>query len=337
MQKILKRNPKVLATAVLVLAFGCLMASELALYKKRPIKFSHKIHLQKAELNCEDCHTKFADSDKAGMPAVGACKLCHNSDEDIAKYLKPFEVEGKVTWTNVTVLPEETKFSHKLHNDKQVDCEQCHIGVKTSEGVSGKFRVEMDDCNKCHAKYKLSSDCKECHTKVGKDWKPESHEHGWTRMHGQVSRAAVVPPMDNRCSMCHTDNYCATCHQDTPPANHNNYWRIKGHAVNAEVDRDSCKACHRTDFCDRCHFNTAPRSHTAGWGSPKDRHCNVCHFPAQNEECFTCHKTFNGHLAADPLPNNVTHHTASENACRNCHATRLRHVDNGDSCRNCHR
>ena len=68
----------------------------------------------------------------------------------------------------------------------------------------------------------------------------------------------MVPPMENRCSLCHTESTCAACHQDTPPDNHNNFWRLRGHGVQARVDRDSCATCHRTDFCDRCHFETRP-------------------------------------------------------------------------------
>jgi hypothetical protein len=330
------RNWKVLAAAALVAIAGCVMARQLAIYKVRPIKFSHKVHLEKAELNCEDCHTQFADTAQAGMPAIGACNLCHGGTEDQAKYLKPFEVNGKVTWTDVTKIPDELKFSHKLHNEKGVKCEECHIGVKNSEAVSAKFRVEMDDCIKCHNAKKISPDCKTCHKTVDKSWEPESHSVNWKKMHGQAAKANVVPPMQNDCSLCHTQSACATCHQNTPPDNHNNYWRLRGHGVNARVDRDSCATCHHTDFCDRCHFDTTPMNHTGGWGDPADRHCLTCHFPVQDEGCFTCHKNLNGHLDAPHLPNNVTHRTASDANCRACHASHLQHPDNGDSCRNCH-
>ena len=339
MGKILK-NSKVLVAAGLVFMFGCMMANELATYKKRPAKFSHKVHVVKQSIDCEDCHTQAKDADHAGMPTLGTCSLCHSSDEDAAKYIKPFEIDGKISWTEATKIPDEVKFSHKLHAEKGAACEECHKGIKDSDGISRKVRVDMDGCLKCHNPKKIAADCKTCHKDVDKKWKPASHEHNWKRMHGQVARANVVPPMENRCSLCHTDNTCAACHKDTPPDNHNNFWRLRGHGVQARVDRDSCATCHRTDFCDRCHFETKPISHTGGWGDPLFRHCLTCHVPLRDEGCFTCHKNLDSHLSAPALPSDLTHQSATPNDCRACHAKGkpipIPHPDNGDSCRNCH-
>ena len=231
MRKIIAmKNLGVFMVALLISAAGCLVGNQLAIYKQRPIKFSHQVHLEKAELDCSDCHTQATGSDHAGMPAIGACQLCHSEDADIAKYLKPFEVNGKVTFTEVTKLPEDVKFSHKRHLDEGVKCEDCHQGIKTSEAVSEKLALAMDDCIRCHGRKKVSVDCKTCHTDIDKTWKPDSHRDNWEKMHGQVARAQVVPPMQNKCMLCHTETTCATCHgadsrRDTAPYSFSRrYW-----------------------------------------------------------------------------------------------------------------
>lgn len=338
MRRFIKENLKVLVISLLLAVAGCVMVNELALYRERPVKFSHAVHGEKAELSCGDCHTKALDSDDAGMPTAGTCRLCHESKEDIEKYLKPFVVEGSFKWTNVTDIPEEVAFSHKLHADKKVGCEDCHRGVQESEAVSEKFRVEKDACLACHGSEKMSGDCATCHQEVDREWQPPSHSHNWEKFHGQVARAEIVPPYENRCSLCHTDETCATCHQVQMPRSHNNHWRQRGHGISARMDRDSCATCHRSDYCDRCHRDTAPRNHVGAWGEPAYRHCYVCHFPVDSDGCGTCHKVLGGHMGVPALPNNVTHMTASDFECRDCHVTlgTLTHPDSGDSCRNCH-
>jgi hypothetical protein len=339
MNNLIARKFRWVVAAFMVMALGCVMANELAIYKVRPIKFSHKIHVTQEKMECGECHVKAAEGDEAGMPGMGACQLCHSSEEDINTKLKPFAPDNKLMWTTVTKLGEDLKFSHQNHLNKNVSCQDCHGKVAESEAVSEKFKVSKDDCQTCHAAKQASSECSTCHAEVNDDWKPASHARAWEKAHGQVARSGLVPPYENRCSMCHEDSDCSTCHQAQEPSSHTNSFRTTTHGINARMDRDACLTCHRTDSCDRCHRETTPRNHRGGWGEPRDNHCYTCHLPVQNEGCFTCHKVEAGHLQAPPLPNNVTHDSATDRACRDCHTSlgTLTHPDNGDSCRNCHR
>jgi hypothetical protein len=349
MKSKIMQNLKAASVSLLIAIAGCVAAGqfsaltklgmdrELPIYKVRPIKFSHAMHVEKQGLDCGDCHTKALDSAEAGMPGIAACKNCHDTDEAVDQYLKPFAKDNKVKWTEVTKLSGDAIFSHQTHMGAKLACLDCHQGVKKSEGVSvAGFRVDKDECLSCHADKKASVDCRTCHKTVNKDWAPPTHEANWKRFHGQVARMDEDKPYENRCSLCHTEAACNRCHQEEEPANHTDQWRERGHGIMAEMDRDKCATCHRTDFCDRCHRDTEPRSHRAGWGAPYQRHCMTCHLPLQSQGCGACHQINPGHLLAPPRPDNVTHDTASEGACRTCHSLALMHLDNGDACRSCH-
>lgn len=273
------------------------------------------------------------------MPKSRTCRNCHSDKEDVEKNIKPFVVGKKIRWTNVTELAEDVTFSHQLHvTQKQVECTSCHQGIEKSEGITSALRVSKDECLDCHVHEYISADCLGCHQSIDKEYKPPSHEVSWERSHGQVVRAGLEPPFENRCSLCHTESACSSCHQDEEPRSHTNQWRLRGHGMAARMDRTSCETCHRTDYCDRCHRETSPRNHRGGWGGTGNQHCYTCHFPLQNEGCFTCHKVNYSHLAADKMPLGITHATASESGCRTCHNAlgNLKHPDNGDTCRNCH-
>jgi hypothetical protein len=195
------------------------------------------------------------------------------------------------------------------------------------------MRVTMDKCTECHASTKTSNACGTCHREIRQDAAPQSHAHTWTKMHGQAVRWPTGD-MNDRCSLCHTESTCATCHSEQAPDNHNNFWRIKGHGIAAEMDRAGCGVCHRSDTCSRCHADTMPLSHTGSFGAPHDTHCLSCHFPLADNGCVICHKGTPSHAMATPMP---SWHNPGMN-CRQCHGVTqaLPHVDDGSSCTMCH-
>ncbi|MBI2930375.1 MAG: cytochrome c3 family protein [Planctomycetes bacterium] len=305
---------------------------------KRP--FSHKIHGPEQELECAACHGKAETGAEAGMPAsLKRCMMCHEGIDE----KKPPErqltmlVGEKPEWSRVTDLPEEITFSHKTHVDAKIGCGECHRGIETNESVTKDVRVEKDDCMGCHARRGESNECATCHKEIRKETPPATHHRNWEQIHGLVVRSGENPPVENRCSLCHTQAHCTNCHQDQPPRNHTNFWRIQGHSIAVGVDRSSCATCHRSDFCDRCHAETAPRSHRGAWGGPRNQHCLGCHNSPGSQGCALCHKGgAPSHVLASPRP---TWHVSGMN-CRQCHGPGLvppmPHVDNGDNCSGCH-
>lgn len=340
----MRQTVKILGLLIAALV-GCATVGQLAIYRQRPIRFSHQAHGAEAKLTCGDCHQGATEGDQAGMPAGKACALCHKTPEDREKYLNPFLVAGPdgkkaILFTSVTKLPEDLKFSHKQHLDAKLGCADCHGDVEHSVAVSADFRVAKDRCFDCHGGKHVEADCRVCHEKIDQDWAPASHQQMWTKRHGLVARLGDTSEAQNRCELCHQDASCATCHQDQSPANHNNHWRHRAHGLAASVDAEGCATCHRGDSCERCHNETAPRTHVAGWGGRQSRHCLGCHLPlsADQYNCGVCHQGAPSHTyLAKPKP---AWHTPTMD-CRQCHTATspqpLPHVDKGDDCNACHR
>lgn len=143
--------------------------------------------------------------------------------------------------------------------------------------------------------------------------KPESHRGDWLRYHGTFVPLNVneAGQRGGACYACHDRNDCIECHSTRPPRDHTNFWRTRGHGLEAASNRERCLQCHRQDYCVRCHNETAPRTHVGNWLS---RHCSWCHFgpglaPADN--CVVCHRVAPHTSAPHPVNPGVD--------CLTCH------------------
>lgn len=332
-----------LAIALVGIVVGCALIRSLT-NPEKPYVFSHRLHVGDQELSCDDCH--YGEPDTPGMPTLDDCQICHEEldeenepgrrvtslfDGDVYRALHASRITGDVL------------FDHDSHADGYVeDCASCHRGIESSRRILASDFVTMDTCTSCHSKSGLeAADCSLCHDEIDKTWQPPDHARSWQRLHGEVVRCgATGADTAQQCSLCHEESACVACHKVTPPRDHNNYYRLRGHGIAASIDRNRCSTCHEPDGCDRCHMTTEPRSHVGSFGSPLNRHCLGCHLPLRptNGGCTTCHRDTPSHLSAPPLPLNQPHLTARDAQCRECHIPgRLRHPDNGDSCRFCHR
>jgi len=143
--------------------------------------------------------------------------------------------------------------------------------------------------------------------------KPGSHKGNWLEYHGRAVGASGNSPGQpgKACLACHEQTDCFACHTTTMPRDHNNTWRVRGHGLMADGNRERCLTCHREDYCIRCHSETAPRTHTASW---RKRHCTWCHYsgsfaPADN--CVVCHKSAQHTSAPHPVNPSLN--------CASCH------------------
>ena len=346
---------------------GCVILEHLGLSRSR-ITFDHTKHSEKEELECSNCHTTFAKADPAGMPRRKVCILCHEGvdeekpeDRKIAKLFP-----DPPLWSNVTAIPKEVVFSHKVHHDAKVACNECHLKIGECTDVSRAadlLRVDMGRCVECHARQPkfrekpadpaaatpisytaprasrtnlVAGTCAICHREIRKDRPPESHRLAWKKVHGQAVRRGGEVAAD-RCFLCHREDSCSSCHREEEPASHTVFWKDRGHGVTARMDRSTCAVCHQSDACDRCHRETAPRSHVGSWGSPRNRHCYYCHWGAgrQDQSCSMCHRSYAHN--APPRPSDPQHAGVPESQCRSCHSIiDMQHADNGDACVSCH-
>jgi len=315
-----------------------------ALAGKR-LPFNHKAHV-KEQMKCTSCHKTAAKEDHAGMPTIKSCDKCHKGLDEKKppeRRVSSYVVDGKVEWSHITepktVAPDTIMFSHKTHVDAKVQCQTCHKGVEAATTLTAKLRVTMKECIVCHVKSHVAENaangCLVCHTVIDKQWKPENHELNWKQLHGREI-GFVQKDSPASCDLCHTQQSCNACHKENPPTSHTNFWRERGHGINADADRAQCKFCHTEDSCMRCHQTIAPQSHK---GNFSGTHCTQCHFPLKQEGCVTCHKNTNSHNTAAKLPANDVHKTAKDSTCRDCHfgLKMLPHQDDGGSCLMCHK
>jgi len=326
--------PVALTLGVAILA-SCVLYERLA-GKDDALAFSHRVHVEDEGLDCLACHAG-AETDEPGLPVQGQCMLCHEDTDAEApperRVATLFDADGAYLAQRFSALSDETLFSHALHAEAAGDCAVCHTGIEESERVDAGLAVTMDECSKCHAALGAPNECATCHSRLGPEGAPSSHGANWTRTHGKVFRSGSKETA-NRCDLCHQESSCSSCHFDTPPENHTNYWRRRGHGITARMDRDSCAACHRSDSCERCHSENTPVSHNGSWGGVKNRHCLSCHLNTQEGGCFVCHQGTPSHSQATPLPPD---HTPGM-FCLQCHGITapLPHVNKGDDCVACH-
>jgi hypothetical protein len=144
---------------------------------KQPIFFSHKIHIEVEELECQDCHKLAEKSRWAGIPKISECADCHSEPPDEFKYPQFKNEEAKVReyvknneeipWVQVNKLPGHVYFSHKAHVVwAEMSCEDCHKGAKEKFEPYQKSDIAyltMGKCMSCHEKKGASLDCITCH------------------------------------------------------------------------------------------------------------------------------------------------------------------------------
>lgn len=219
----------------------------------------------------------------------------------------------------------------------------CHRAVTWSKKDGSKIYAAWAAD---HVDLDKKTKCSECHddnrnNKVPPKV-PNHHDAAWKREHGKYSQLRFGFGNENVCVLCHKDSFCSACHQQEQPADHNMFWKSRGHGTSVGLNRSRCEVCHITaDFCERCHAETKPNDHkSALWGGSQDNHCQSCHFPLSSmgsQRCEVCHEGTPAHDKAPSPPASPFHVSGAD--CRSCHVsggTLLKHTDGGVNCQSCH-
>ena len=325
----------IIAAAAFLAAAGCGLFSP----REEGLVFNHKVHAEKG-MACDSCHEGYEDQPSAGMPTFEVCLTCHGPKADKAPPLFELEIQKHSPEDSFVSGAKyyDLKFSHALHQEKQVECSECHGDVGQATRVTADHRPGAEMCLGCHSKRGLSMECAVCHGQLRKEVAPRTHGGAaWMRTHG---RDPVDGYMDRghgveNCSLCHSQSSCDGCHRFEKPQDHTQFFRLKGHGAVASMERERCQACHQENFCVRCHSENAPRSHFAGsWGGSQSQHCLSCHLDISDSGCFVCHKGAPSHRQATRIPGPP--HPAPGADCYSCHL-RPPHADNGSPCTACHK
>jgi len=136
----------------------------------QPLPYSHKTHVEELEIACEDCHANTRTHERALIPNIDTCSVCHVDTEAedpgsraVAEYV---EREQRIPWRQVHGIPDYAYFSHRRHVALAgIDCPTCHGPVREMESPFAQpfLRMDMDWCVSCHEERSVSNDCYNCH------------------------------------------------------------------------------------------------------------------------------------------------------------------------------
>jgi len=127
----------------------------------QPIKFSHLVHVNSNQIQCEYCHSGFKHSKTAGIPSPTLCLNCHiivregtlSGKFEINKIHKALDNNRSIQWVGVHHLPDHVYFSHLQHvTVGKQECHSCHGQVENMHILAQKKELSMGWCLECHQK-----------------------------------------------------------------------------------------------------------------------------------------------------------------------------------------
>jgi len=162
--------------------------------RQQPLQFNHKVHAEKAGMECVGCHELRADGSFSGIPGIAGCAGCHpepqgptQAEKQLVKdYVTP---NREIPWLVYSRQPINARFSHARHvTAGKMKCEECHgehgksttLAPYEENRVSGYSRkiwgsrmvrvglkpgdgMKMSDCESCHEKKGVEAGCLGCH------------------------------------------------------------------------------------------------------------------------------------------------------------------------------
>lgn len=161
----------------------------------QPIKYDHKLHAGKLDIDCQYCHSIAAKSKHASIPSMNVCMNCHKAvskrdeagnvnpeiqkiydavgwDAENAQYLKGAK-KKPIKWVRIHNLPDLAYFNHSQHVAVgKVECQTCHGEIQEMEKVAQHATLQMGWCVNCHRERNIDPNNEyysELHEKVKKE------------------------------------------------------------------------------------------------------------------------------------------------------------------------
>lgn len=125
----------------------------------QPIKFSHVIHAQENQIDCQYCHHTAEHSKSANIPSANLCLNCHtliregthSGRFEINKIHAAIDSSKPIEWIRIHRLPDFVYFNHAQHvNAGKLDCRECHGAVEDMHVVKQENDLSMGWCLDCH-------------------------------------------------------------------------------------------------------------------------------------------------------------------------------------------
>jgi hypothetical protein len=135
----------------------------------QPVAYNHKPHIEKAQMECLDCHIGATTGPRATIPGVAWCMTCHNTiatDKPVIQQITAYFNKGEdIPWQRVYGWNDEAhvRFNHAPHLAASVSCAKCHGDVGSMADAKRVVDHSMGFCITCHKERKASIDCVTCH------------------------------------------------------------------------------------------------------------------------------------------------------------------------------
>ena len=160
--------PILVVVIVIVVALVVLVPKTQAA-PEQPIAFDHKAMVSLG-IGCLFCHNDARQSPAAGMPSVQKCYGCHKVIDTnmpvIKEVLGYWDRQEPIPWVRVNVLPRFVFFSHEVHVNAGMNCEDCHGDVGNMTVDKPVVNMNMGWCLNCHEQQPDAEqlmDCDVCH------------------------------------------------------------------------------------------------------------------------------------------------------------------------------
>ncbi len=144
------------------------------------VPFSHQMHVQEVNIDCQFCHSEARRAPQAGLPSLSKCMTCHEyftvaseeGQQQINQLLDAIANEQPPQWPDVYRQPDFVYFSHRPHVTEGVSCNTCHGDVQNMDFVEQQIDMTMGFCLDCHndpppndpeADQTRLIDCNTCH------------------------------------------------------------------------------------------------------------------------------------------------------------------------------
>jgi hypothetical protein len=162
---------------LLVTVLGYAFYRPVRLGPEQPVAFSHRFHVAEKQVSCLFCHFGAVNTDRAGVPPLETCMLCHQhviTEHPMIVHLREaYDADRPVQWVRVTgvpdlvvlkrPMPDFVFFSHAAHVRQGFDCGECHGDVRGMDRLRQARTIDMGFCMQCHRDHQASTDCLVCH------------------------------------------------------------------------------------------------------------------------------------------------------------------------------
>jgi hypothetical protein len=139
---------------------------------EQPFVFPHDVHAGVNQIPCMYCHYSADRSISAGIPAVQTCGGCHTprgaplilpQHPDVVQMMEHWERGEPIPWNRDHNLPDHVRFTHAMHVQAGVTCQECHGPVEEMREVRQWASLRMGWCVDCHRQRAARTDCWVCH------------------------------------------------------------------------------------------------------------------------------------------------------------------------------